>query len=161
MNSEKFSNRPSGAPPNWILALFLVFSFMGFADSTYLTVKHYSGTPLECSIFHGCEKVTTSPYANLAGIPLALLGMIYYAAIIVLIVAHLDSRRKSIFVFAARATVIGFLASAWFVYLQLYVIRAVCPYCMLSAVVSTLLFVLGRIALRSRTSSKRGLTPAG
>lgn len=156
MNSEKFSNRPPGAPPNWILVLFLVFGFVGFADSTYLTVKHYSGTPLECSIFHGCEQVTTSPYANLGGIPLSLLGMIYYAAIVVLTVAYLDSRQIGFFLFTARATVIGFIASAWFVYLQLYVIQAICPYCMLSAVVSTLLFVLGRIALRSRTSSKWG-----
>jgi uncharacterized membrane protein len=156
MNSEKFSKRPSGAPPKWILALFLVFSLAGFADASYLTVTHYAGTPPECSIFHGCEKVTTSPYATLGGVPLALLGMIYYAAIILLIIAYLDTRREGILLFTARATVVGFLASAWFVYLQLYVIQAVCPYCMLSALVSTILFVLGRIAVRSRTSSKGG-----
>ena len=156
MNSEMFSNRPSRALPNWILAAFLVVGFVGFADTAYLTVKHYSGAPLECSIFKGCEKVTTSRYATMGGVPLALLGLVYYLAIILLTIAYLDTRREGLFLFTARATTVGFLSSAWFVYLQLYVIRAVCPYCMISAGASTILFVLGMIVLRSRTLSKSG-----
>ena len=156
MNSEMFSNRPSRALPNWILAAFLVVGFVGFADTAYLTVKHYSGAPLECSIFQDCEKVTTSRYATVGGVPLALLGLVYYLAIILLTIAYLDTRREGIFLFTARATTVGFLSSAWFVYLQLYVIRAVCPYCMISAGASTILFVLGMIVLRSRTLSKSG-----
>jgi len=156
MHSERSSNRLSRALPNWILATFLVVGFVGFADTAYLTVKHYAGTPLPCSIFRDCEKVTTSPYATVGGVPLALLGLVYYLAIILLTVAYLDTRREGIFLFTARATIVGFLASAWFVYLQLYVIRAVCPYCMVSAGASTTLFVLGMIVLRSLQSSKSG-----
>ena len=153
MNSEISSNRPSRAVPNRIIASFLVISFIGFADATYLTAKHYSGTPLECSVFESCEKVTTSRYATVLGIPVALLGAIYYLAIFLSLIAYLDLRRGGILSFTALFTIVGLLASAWFVYLQLFVIQAICPYCMVSAVASTVLFLLGMLALKKKRVS--------
>ncbi|HUK57055.1 MAG TPA: vitamin K epoxide reductase family protein [Nitrospiria bacterium] len=156
MNSAKFFSSPSGKTPSRVPAAFLILSLIGFADATFLTVKHYAGGPLNCSIFEGCEKVTTGPYASLVGIPLSLLGAAYYLAIFLLTIAYLDTRRGGILYFTAGMTFVGFAASAWFVYLQLFVIRAVCPYCMVSALTSTVLFILGGIALRSRTPSEGG-----
>ena len=148
MNSEKFSSGPSRALPNWILASFLFVSFAGFADATYLAVKHYTGTPLNCSIFEGCEKVTTSPYATLLGVPLGLFGAVYYLAILLASIAYLDTGREKIIFYTAYSTIVGLLASAWFVYLQLFVIKAICPYCMASAGTSMILFALGMLVLR-------------
>jgi len=148
MNSENSSNTRSRVVPRWIIAAFLLVSFGGFVDATYLTVKHYSGTPLACSIFKGCEKVTTSRYAVILGVPLALFGAVYYLAVFLLSIAYLDVRRQEILSFTALFTVVGLLASAWFVYLQLFVIQAICPYCMVSAIASTILFLLGMYVLK-------------
>ncbi len=139
----------------WILGLFLAISLVGFTDATYLTIKHYQGAALECSIFEGCEKVTTSRYATVAGVPIALAGALYYLAIFLALIAYIDLKKEKILIYASRMTILGFLASVWFVYVQLFVIRAICPWCMVSAAASTALFILGVIVLRS------GSVPSG
>jgi uncharacterized membrane protein len=155
MNSRTSLTRRSETTLDKLAVFLLIAALFGFADATYLTVKHYSGAPLACSIFEGCEKVTSSRYAVIAGIPLALGGAIYYFLVIVLSVAYLDTRKMVVLLMTARLTVVGFLASAWFVYLQLFVIRAICPYCMLSAIASTLLFGLGSVVLYSARAGRR------
>lgn len=132
----------------WFALGFLILSFLGFLDATYLAVKHYLGTPINCSILEGCEKVATSPYATIGGTPVALLGAIYYIAMFLLIVAYFDTKRETILSFVARLTPIGFLASVWFVYLQLFVIKAICLYCIISAITSTALFILGLFVIK-------------
>ncbi|HEY5648707.1 MAG TPA: vitamin K epoxide reductase family protein [Nitrospiria bacterium] len=135
------SEQPSVKFPRWVPIVFLLTSLVGFADSTYLTVKHYSGTPLECTVFRDCEKVTSSSYAVVGGVPLALYGTVYYLVVFLLSVGYLDLGIGTIIKTAARITLIGFGASIVFVYLQLAVIKAVCPYCMVSAATSTILFL--------------------
>ena len=144
MSSEISSNKPA-ALSNWLPVLFLLLGAIGFTDATYLAVKHFLGTPVPCSILKGCEQVTTSQYAAIFGVPVALLGAIYYLSIIILTVAYLDSRNRKFLNLAARLTILGFLASIYFVYLQIFVIKAICLYCMGSAITSTLLFILGLI----------------
>jgi uncharacterized membrane protein len=146
-NSEISLNKPLTRIPKWSVWLLVLFSFGGFLDATYLTVKHYLGTPIPCSIFAGCEKVTTSQYATLWGIPVAMLGAIYYLLIFVLLIAYLDTKKEPVLYFTARLTLIGFLASIWFLYLQLFIIKAICLYCVVSAFTSTMLFVLGIMLL--------------
>lgn len=141
-NSETSSNKPA-APSNWLLFLFPALSAVGFADATYLTVKHFLGTPIPCSILKGCEQVTNSQYAVVFGIPVALLGSFYYLTILVLAAIYFDSRRPAVLKLLAYLTPFGFLASLWFVYLQIFVIKAICLYCMISATTSTILFILG------------------
>lgn len=134
---------------------FLPVSFLGFLDASYLTVKHFAGTPLPCSILHGCEEVTRSQYSMIGGIPVALLGAIYYMMIFVLTSLYLRNRKKffsksveeingrgdEILKFVTYLTIVGLLASLWFIYLQLFVIKEICLYCMFSALTSILLFL--------------------
>jgi uncharacterized membrane protein len=134
--------------PKWIIFALIFVSFIGFLDATYLTAKHYLGTPLECSIFEGCERVTTSPYATVFGIPVALLGALYYLFIFILSVAYLDTKRSLFISIIPPFTAMGLLASVWFIYLQLFVIKAICIYCVVSAVTSTALFILGIFVIR-------------
>ncbi len=148
MNLETSLKRPSPIILKWLPILFIALSFLGFSDATYLTAKHYLGSPVTCIIFEGCEKVTTSPYSIVFGVPVALLGALYYAAILILAVAYWDSKRIGILKLLAVITPAGFLASLWFVYLQLFVIKAICFYCIVSAATSTALFGLGIYALR-------------
>lgn len=146
-NLEVPLTQPSQVILKWLPVLFIALSFLGFSDATYLTAKHYLGTPVTCILFQGCEQVTTSPYSVVYGVPVALLGALYYAAVLILTVAYLDSKRIGMLKLAAAITPAGFLASLWFVYLQLFVIKAICFYCMLSAMTSTALFGLGMYAL--------------
>lgn len=126
--------------------IFFAVSAVGFADATYLTVKHYLGGVPPCTI-HGCEVVLTSAQSEIMGIPVALLGALYYAAILALALAYLASKKETVLRHAAYFTTAGLIASAYFVYLQLFVIGAICLYCMLSATTSTLLFATGMYVL--------------
>lgn len=146
MTSEVSFNKPA-AISNWLPIAFLILGAIGFIDATYLTTQHFLGTPVACSILKGCEQVTTSPYSIIFGIPVALLGSIYYLAILILSVIYLDSKKINILNIIAKITPLGFLASLYFVYLQIFVIKAICLYCMGSAATSTLLFILGMIYL--------------
>lgn len=143
------NSKPSSAKRSYnqktIKAIVLILagvSFFGFLDAGYLTAKHYLKTPIVCSIFEGCEKVITSPYAVAFGLPVALYGAVFYLVIFLASLFWFTFEKKSvinlIFILSASA----FLASLYFIYLQLFVIKAVCFYCLLSAASSAALFVL-------------------
>lgn len=135
--------------PRWIIAAFFIAALIGFADAAFLAIEHYRGVVPPCTIISGCEKVTTSVYSEVFGVPLALFGAIYYFTLLILIIAYFDLKKTIILKIAALATTIGLLASLYFAYLQLFVIKAICLYCMISAAASAMLFVLGIIILRA------------
>jgi uncharacterized membrane protein len=138
-------------PPRRPVFGMLAFAILGFLDAAYLTVEHFLNRVPPCSIVHGCEKVTTSSFALIFGVlPMSLLGALYYLSVIVALILYLDMRRAFIIKWTARFTIIGFLFSLYLVYLQLFVIKAICQYCMLSALSSTGLFVVGLLMLRSQ-----------
>ncbi|MBI4134400.1 MAG: vitamin K epoxide reductase family protein [Candidatus Terrybacteria bacterium] len=138
--------------PNWLTFTFLAVSFLGFLDATYLTAQHYLGTIPPCVITTGCEAVLTSAYSVIFGIPVALFGSIYYLVLFLLAVFSLDMKREVIR-FAAILTPVGFLASLYFAYLQLFVIEEICTYCAVSAATSTILFILGLFIIRKSSKS--------
>lgn len=142
------SKRRLTAPPKWVAVAFLVVSFLGFVDSVYLAARHYLGGPLNCTISEGCDKVAASAYAVMFGLPLGVWGALYYVAIFLSVIAYLDTKKDWVYLWAAGATSIGFLFSLWFVYLQIYVIEAICQYCMFSAATSTILVILGVMVLK-------------
>jgi uncharacterized membrane protein len=125
----------------------------GFLDASYLTVKHYLGGPVVCVILQGCDVVTTSKYSVVGPAPVALFGAIYYFFIFFLAALYIETKRELFLAAAAALTPVGFLASLWFVYLQFFIIKAICLYCMISAGSSTLLFALGLFVLKLRRGS--------
>lgn len=129
-----------------ISILFFVFSSLGFLDATYLTVEHYKGSIPPCTI-DGCEIVLTSAQSVIWGVPVALMGSVYYLLILLLSIYVLDSKKNIILKKISYITIFGFLGSIYFVYLQLFVIKNICQYCMISAGTSTALFILGMILL--------------
>lgn len=163
--SENSSAKPSQPLPSWLIWGFIIFSFSGFLDATYLTVSHYMGTELNCTILNGCGTVTASEYSLIAGIPVALLGCFFYLTMLIGSLVYLDTRHEaqrsasnSLNEFALKLIswlpFTGLAASAWFVYLQFFVIKALCQYCMLSAITSSLLFILAVITLVKSNSKK-------
>ena len=123
--------------------VFLGFSIIGFIDALYLSIKHFMGASEFCIIGNTCDKVLVSVYSTISNIPVALLGTIYYFIILILIFNYFYSKKEKDLVFISYISCIGFSASAWFVYLQLFVIKSICSYCMISAISSTILFITG------------------
>lgn len=148
MHSAASSKMPWTGRSKSILVFFLILSFFGFLDATYLTVEHYRPSPIPCLIFQGCTQVTTSQYSIFFGIPVALFGVFYYFTLFVLSLLALDRKNPLFLKRAAWLTPLGFLASGYFLFIQAFVLHAFCSYCLLSATISTLLFIFGMIFLR-------------
>lgn len=128
--------------PKWWIGGVLLLSFAGFLDASYLTAKHYLHFDITCSFLNGCEQVLNSSYATILGVPVALLGALYYLAVFVSLVAFLD-RKKLIFLkVAVVLPIVGFLFTLWFLFTQVFLLQAFCLYCLFSALLTTLLFVL-------------------
>lgn len=123
--------------------IFLFLSALGFLDASFLTIQHYSKDPFNCPLVGGCEEVTSSIYSEVAGIPIALFGAIYYGTIFILsLYTYLNEDKKALTI-ASHFTIAGVITSLYLVYLMLFVLDAICFYCMVSAVSSTLLFIFG------------------
>ena len=129
---------------NLLLIILITLSFIGFIDAAFLAIEHYRGEIPPCSIsfLNGCETVTTSQYAVVLGVPIALVGAVYYLIVIVLLIAYWDLRKTILLKLALLLTGLGFLASLYLIYLQIFVLKALCQYCLISAGSSTLLFII-------------------
>lgn len=124
----------------WIL---IVLTLIGLADAIYLAQSALTSTALVCDIalLNDCNTVAQSPYSRFLGIPLGLYGAGFYAAILVILLALERFPSRLLSQALVVISTFGALASVYFLYLQLMVIKAVCIYCLLSAIVSFL--VLG------------------
>lgn len=131
----------------WLTLSFLFLGSIGLVDATYLFIRHFSVTPGACLLGEGCNNVLASVYSTFHGVPVAFFGVAYYFGIVLLASLALYTREGRWMRAACIFTIVGFIASAWFVYLQLFVIREICAYCMASAATSTLLFIGGVVAV--------------
>jgi uncharacterized membrane protein len=113
----------------------IVCCVAGLAISAYLTYVHYAGVSPVCEIAHGCEKVQTSEWSKLAGIPVALLGLLGYAAIL----ASLFVPGEAGLLAGAAMAVVGWGFSAYLTYREVFTIQAICIWCVASAVLLTVL----------------------
>src|SRR5512146_2301758 len=125
-------------PRKWLLVLILVLSLAGFADAAYLTAKHLQGGAVPCSITGGCETVLTSRWAEIAGIPTAGFGALYYLAVFFLTVLYLDSRKSWALKAVLVLVTVALAASLVLFCLMAVVIRSSCQYCLLSDLVTLL-----------------------
>lgn len=126
-----------------LIGLVITLALIGFADSTYLLAKRLSGTPIPCFITSGCDAVSKSPHSVLLGIPLAGYGVVFYLAIGILALLYADTKSVIFARLLLLATAFGFISSAYFIYVQKFLIGSFCVYCIVSALISTILFGLG------------------
>ncbi len=139
-NSEISSPKKLNNPVVWaVVGLILVF--IGFLDASYLTAAHYTGSNVACYVARGCDIVTTSKYSKIGIIPISLAGLLYYLALGGLISVFIFTKSKRAVKLALGLVSIGFLVSLYLVYLQLFVIHALCLYCIISASISTIVFL--------------------
>lgn len=139
--------------PNKLLWAIAAVAFLGFLDATYLTISHYTGAHLYCGVKDTCSIVTASKYSVLYGVPVALGGALYYLTVLIGSLFCIDTQNSKFTKWLGLFTVVGLLASGWFVFVQLVLLKAICWYCMLSAATSTIIFILGML-LFSRLRKK-------
>jgi len=111
----------------------------GSGIAGYLTYVHYAGLHPVCGISHGCETVQTSSYASLLGIPVALLGLVTY----LLVLISLRVRGEAPLIGGYALTLLAFAFSVYLTYREVFTIHAICSWCVSSAIVFTLLALVG------------------
>ena len=119
----------------------LVVTLAGIGVAAYLTYVHYKPAALICSTGGGCETVQHSKYAVIAGLPVALFGLIAWVAAFLLVLWASELARMML---VALALIMGGFA-VYLVVLQLFVIDAVCTWCMINDVVLIPLLVIGTL----------------
>ena len=136
------------------VALYLWLHALGF------------GGPIKCGT-GGCETVQTSQWAVLFGFPVAFYGVVGYLAILVVALAALRpvaalDRKWNVMLVAVST--IGVLFTAYLTYLELFVIHAICRWCVGSAVIITLIWIVALLSPRSpatRTDLSASPPPPG
>jgi uncharacterized membrane protein len=132
------------APPRWVSPSAVVLCMAGLGVSTYLTIAHYTASiTLACPDTGtvSCEKVTTSPQSVISGIPVAVLGVAFFASMLVLNVPA-AWRHPSPFLLVSRLGLatggVGF--AVYLIYTELFTVHAICLWCTSAHVLAFLLF---------------------
>ena len=115
----------------------------GLGIAGYLTIVHYAGGEPVCAIAHGCATVQKSTYAELLGVPVALLGLLGYIGILAALARDGEQGRTA----AAFLSLAGFGFSAWLTYVEVVRLDAICIWCVASAICMTLLAGLSAVRL--------------
>lgn len=127
-------------------------SLVGLGDAIYLTVQHITGASLRCTIISGCSEVLSSPYAQVGPVPLAAIGAGAYFAVFSFAILAAFGYRFTVPLLKILIALM-FLTTLGLLYLQAFVIKHFCQYCLLSAAVTTAVAV---IIFRSSLWRKRG-----
>ena len=147
-NPEVITDRPANAVAKLPL-LAAGVALVGLIDAIYLTINHYTGEKVPCSIVEGCEQVLTSAYAEVGGVPLAALGAAAYFAAFSLAILAAYGNRLMWTLFGVQISIM-LVFTAWLVYLQAFVIEAFCQFCLLSAGTTLVLFTIFLLSKFSR-----------
>ncbi|MDQ6816306.1 MAG: vitamin K epoxide reductase family protein [Actinomycetota bacterium] len=117
--------------------VMIALAVIGLGVAGYLTFIHYAGINPACTAGQSCIKVQTSVWSKVAGIPVALLGLLGYVGILASLLAP---DREETRVATLGLTLVGFGFSAYLTYRELFSIHAICEWCAASAVIMTILF---------------------
>ncbi len=137
-----------------LFAAFTGVALVGWLVTVVLTAIHFFALPAipPDAPVQGSIEVITSQWAYVLGVPLATLGGFYYLATFGLALWWFDTRHPLIIKILTPITASGVLFSAYFVYLQVGVIGEICPFCMVSAAATVILFGL-ELAILSRSAT--------
>ncbi len=137
--------------------LIILFAILGLIDAAYLTYHHYANTSMVCVALHGCDYVTTSEYSEIFGIPISLLGILYYLAIVTLTIISVKAKdtrlTRRILSLNEIVILIGTITYAYLIYVQADILNAYCIYCLFSAFCTFLIFILNSLDLRKSLTS--------
>lgn len=149
--SRAMRGTAAGGPGRAWLWAPIPLALAGIGVSGYLAYKRLAGGSLACTRWAQCDVVNNSLYSTLLGIPISFLGLAGYLALLALAVVALRTAGRS----QRTALLLGFLGalggfgfSVWLTYVEIYIIEALCSWCVASAVLITLLTLVGALNLR-------------
>ena len=133
----------------WLYRASIALVIIGIAVSIYMTIYKISGNDGMCLGSGDCSTVNASRFSEVNGIPVAVFGIIGYAAILFV---HIFETRNEFFrkngtllIFGMALT--GFLFTLWLVYVELALLNAICPFCVTSQVAMTIIFIIAVVRL--------------
>ena len=145
MTSETTTRPPQRTIPRWLAPLSLTWCVLGLLVSIYLTYEHYTGsTTLACPASGAvdCAKVTSSAWSTILGIPVAPLGLLFFAVMLVLCRPSLLRRRSTVLdVVRLGFCGVGLLMALYLLWAELFQIHAICLWCTGVHILTFLLFV--------------------
>jgi uncharacterized membrane protein len=119
-----------------------VMSVLGIFVAGYLTWSHFSGQPVYCGGSSSCELVNSSRFAFIGDIPVSLIGLAGYVIILALsLVPHREDRQWPMLLIFGGA-LIGVMLQWYLFYIEVFVLRAICYWCVTSQTLITLIFLL-------------------
>lgn len=126
-----------------------LLAIAGIGISGYLTVIHYQGSEPLCGGVGNCGLVQHSSYAEVGGIPVALLGLLGYLSILSLCLLRLWPRDEEWIDYLPLAVfglaLAAFAYSAYLTYVELFILKAICLWCVASAIIVTAIFALATV----------------
>jgi uncharacterized membrane protein len=133
----------------WLTSL--IAAIVGLVDSIYLAWIKLADKTAACSNIGDCEAVNNSQYSEIGGIPIALLGAGAFLLILILLVLEQRWPEQTVNIrlgiFGLSLT--GTLYSGYLTYLEIAVLRAICPFCVVSAIAIFVILTAGIVRLRS------------
>jgi uncharacterized membrane protein len=141
---------------DWRLWLKRLFALAGMGISAYLTWAHLAHQSVVCGQSLGCDIVQQSVYSEVAGVPVALLGLIAYTTLflLTLLPGRVPQPLDDYIPLAIFGiSLIGVLYSAYLTYLELFVLYAMCRWCLTSAIIITAIFLLSLPDLKTENEA--------
>lgn len=133
----------------WLYRASVALSVLGLLVSIYMTIYKVTSNNSMCLGSGDCSTVNASKYSEVNGIPVAVIGVLGYAAI--LAVHYFENRNRffkqngTLIIFGMALT--GFLFTLWLIYVEVAILKALCPFCVTSQTVMTLIFIISVIRL--------------
>lgn len=129
----------------------MLLCLVGVGISAYLSWAYTTGNTPVCGASGGCGAVQNSPYARIAGVPIPILGLGVYVILIGLglLAIWWEAQREPLLLALFGFALAGLLFSGYLTYLELFVIEAICKWCVGSAVVMVFVFALALMAHRT------------
>ena len=139
-----------------LLWLSAALAIAGLGVAVYLTVTHATDRPIACSGLGDCDYVNSSEYAEIAGIRVATLGAVAYAMLLALVIGVILRGWRSWLLVAWGLSLSTFAFSIYLTYVELFVIDAICVWCVASACIFMALFATLTAAVLLSPEDPRG-----
>jgi len=122
----------------------LLLALCGLSDALYIAQAETSNTPFLCNIkeLSGCNIVAASQYSQLFGIPIVEYGIAFYAVVFFVAALELALAHRLLRRTLKGVAAIGIIVSAYLTYLELFVIHVLCVYCLVSAFIASIIFIV-------------------
>jgi uncharacterized membrane protein len=140
----------------WLYRISVALVVLGLFVAIYMTIYKITSNDLMCLGSGDCSTVNASRYSAVNGIPVALIGVLGYLAILAI---HYMERRLGYFkqngtllIFGLALT--GFLFTAWLIYVEFALLKALCPFCLASQAAMTIIFIISIMRLIRQPQSQ-------